>query len=228
MKLHTYVATLLIATTLLASCHDNNHDNTFSGIATVERTDSTFALHFYDFAFYFPDEHPDSLNDGARVKFKCTTAEQLDTAGLKFNAHLDEMTGDLIENIVYYATMKEIPPKYKGTAILTPVDMHITRDYKRNDFFNITTYFTTTDDGQNDDYVCMAHDPNSQVADTTVLWLLHYQNSSKDCNVFAYNTISVPINELKRPGSEWIHIKVLRFGSANDTIATNYTYGYKY
>ncbi|MCR5696433.1 MAG: hypothetical protein K6G73_05580 [Marinilabiliaceae bacterium] len=228
MKPTALIATLTIAFALLSACRENEKDITYSGIATVERTDSTFVLHFYELAIFFPNEHPDSLENGARVKFLCTTTEQPDSAGIIHNANLNEISGDLTQRIVYYDSMKEIQPKYKGEAILIPVDMHITRDYQRNDFFNITTYFTTTNDGNNDDYVCLAHDPSTQLADTTVLWLLHYQNSSDNCNVFTYNTISVPINELKKAGSEWIYIKVLRYGSANDTVATNYTYGYKY
>ena len=226
MKRH--LLTTIVAAALI-SCGNDSVGDSFSGIATVEKNDTTEALHFYDYAFYFPDEAlPDSLENGDRVKFRCTANTQLDNLGRSYSAHLDEISGNLTQKIIFYDSLPNVDEKYKGKAILTPVDMHITRDYKRDDYFNITSFFTSKADGSNDDFVCLAYDKASQIADTTVLWLLHYQKSDEECYSYIYNTISVPLECLKKPDSEWINILVLRYGTAGDTISNLYTYGYKY
>ncbi len=218
-----YLAVALALT--LSSCTSEEYHQTYQGIGTVERSDTMLAIHYYDRTFILQNASSSGLEDDERIEFQLVTTEEV-TYNSVYKANLNYASDDLTLPIVHLDTAT-VNERYKATASLTPSIMHMPRDFRRNDYFNITTYFSTRDD--NDDYVCLTLEPEEQIADTTdliVLWLRHFQRSSESPTHYGYSTISVPLNELKQDSLERVTVRVKRITAEADTAVTDYTYSY--
>lgn len=217
---------LLLLTALgLTSCSDDYTDNTIKGIASVELNDTLIALHYYDNTYILPDDYRASLTDSARVYFRLRTTQRISDTAYIFNADVQELTTDIRTSIIF-STANLL----SDTARCVPTDMHITRDFRHLDFFNISVYYTTCPD--NDDQVYLVQCSTEQEANAdslVVLWLRHSQLRSGTTQYVEHSTISVPLNVLIPPDSlqrERVYLKVKMLSEDSDTIINNYVYSF--
>lgn len=200
----------------------------FRGFATVERNDSIFALHYYEYTFYdsdVADVDSTELETGARVYFALELTSELNDSTNTATANITELTGDITKKIVRSQSDK----LFAANGLCTPQNIHITRDYRRLDYFNITAVYTTKVD--NDDEIALVFDEAEQVGRTdsvVVLWLRHYQKDIDNHDSYSYSTISVPLNELITTDSiERLVVHTKWLDAKNDTIEEQYIYSYK-
>lgn len=219
---------LLIVT--LSACEKSVVDKTvFQGIGTIERTDTLFAIHYYDHTFIIPDMEGSALEDSDRVEFNLHTLKPVsDTLLTTFEAELVEISEDITRPVVYYSQQSTVDPKEWGTTPFVSVDMHITRDWRRCDFFNFSTMYATTDN--NDDYICLTYEKSEQEADNDslhVFWLKHYQNQSDSLTALRHDVISVPLNYLQNDTAQRVYLRIKYFDAYGDTMVTNWTYSFR-
>lgn len=224
------ICLLLAVVSAIVACKEVVVDSTiFSGIGTIERSDTLFAIHYYDHTFLLSDMDGSSLEDSDRVEFSLRTTEPVsDTLLTTFYAELNEISEDITRPIVYYSKQSEINPKEWGTAPFVSVDMHITRDWRRCDFFNFSTTYATKDD--NDDYVCLTYEKSEQEKDNDslhVMWLKHYQHQSDTLKYLRHEVISVPLNYMQNDTAQRIYLKIKYFDAYGDTVVTNWTYSFR-
>ncbi len=229
MKGMKRVAVMGLVALLMWQCSESDDFmQTFKGVGTVEKTDSSFMIHYYDYTFNVAELVGSEIPDGGRVVFELTATEEVVDEQKTYTATVDSISDDITSPIAYIDQSAYSSEKYWGTTLFIPTNTHMTRDWQRNDFFNITVYYATTDG--NDDFTSLSYANSEQVKDSTdlvVLWLRHYQKSDEFTDRIEYNTISVPLNELRPNGDERIRVRVKRFGtSTEDTVVTNYTYSY--
>lgn len=226
---HTCTSTLIaVLGLIIAACSGNDKKQQIKGIGTICRTDSITTLHYYNYTMHSQALANTELRDSARVEF---LAEVEDEMGDEFTLRVNllELSGDITTPIAGFTNGTK-DPKHLGKALFMPINMHMTRDFRRCDFFNVTTYYPTRAD--NDDYVCLTYDPKEQIADTVmdepfvVLWLRLYQNSDEGNDLMEYKSISVPLNSLQRDTIDFIGVRVKYFGIEGDTITNDYTYSY--
>ena len=221
-QLNILLAAIVLA---VAACSDDKTDDTIKGIASVELNDTLVALHYYDNTYVLADEYRAGLTDSARVYFCINSTQRLaDTASI-FNANVRELSADLRTPIVYRTANL-----LSDTAICVPTDMHITRDFRHLDFFNISVHYATLPN--NDDKTYLVQCSTEQEASTdslVVLWLRHSQLRSDSTLYIEHNTISVPLNILIPPDSlqrERIYLKVKMLAEGGDTIVNDYIYSF--
>lgn len=224
---------LLVLVSALCSCSDDGPSYpSYSGIASVEVNDTLWIFHFYSYSFCLPlSQLPEGIDNSSRVSFKVRPVEPIvnsDTA-VVYRANLIDISPDLRSDILFLSEGTGDSSLASGSAVCVPTDMHITRDFRHNDFFNVTTfYYTTVDNG---DQTALVFDPSEQIYPTdsvVVLWLRHSQLRSDSLTHVEYNTFSSPLNVLiPSPESERIRIKVKRLGLENDTIVDDYVYSFR-
>ncbi len=225
MKMRLYLYILLFVTMAIVACSDTAPDTTCKGIGSVEMNDTLIAIHYYDNVYVISDEYRNNLCDSARVKFKINIGKRIVDTAYVYQAEVVELSGDIRRQIVFRAHNKQA-----DTALCVPTDMHITRDFRRLDFFNISTRYVTCDN--NADEVSLVLDSAEQEASTdslVVLWLRHSQVRTDSADRVEYNTISVPLNILIPADTlrtERLYLKVKMFGSDGDTVVNNYVYSY--
>ncbi len=212
--------TIIISIVVLSSCKDDSEkQQKFTGIGTVEN-DGVFAIHYYDYTFY-PTNIEASVKDNARVKFTLYTTYEW-SEDKTFSAEVTELSDDLtleIQTDELYAT---------ADSICVPNGMNITRDFRRNDYFDITTYYATS--LGNTDFVCLVYDTldQSSAIDTVTLWLRHYQvvPDSTASFFYEYNTFSSPLSGLQVDSLERVYIRLKYLSTRGDTTISNFTYSY--
>ena len=71
------ICLLLAVVSAIVACKEVVVDSTiFSGIGTIERYDTLFAIHYYDHTFLLSDMDGSSLEDSDRVVVECKAAEE--------------------------------------------------------------------------------------------------------------------------------------------------------
>lgn len=219
----------ILAGIMFVSCTDEPQMPVYSGIASVERNDSVFALHYYDYTFVIEDDGMHAgLRDSARVTFRVRPRSRISESDsvLIFRADVIELSDDITSALRFDLQSADLPAGGIDTALCTPVDIHVTRDYRRLDFFNIRSYYYTKPD--NGDVIGLFCLSDEQTCDTaTTLWLRHIQQSGDSLTQVQYNTISVPLNVLiADTASERMNIILKRFGAESDTIVESYVYSF--
>lgn len=221
---------ILWAILLFVACKETLIDTSlFQGIGSIERTDSVFAIHYYDHTFLLSDMDGSVLEDSDRVEFSLRTSEPVsDTLLTTFYADIVEISEDITRPVVYYSNQSSVNPKEWGTVPFVSVDMHITRDWRRNDYFNFSTMYATSDG--NDDYICLTYEKSEQEAENDslhVMWLKHYQRQSDSLSYLKHDVISVPLNYLQKDSVERTYLRIKYFDVYGDTVVTNWTYSYR-
>ena len=216
---------ICIATMSFVRCSDDTIENAIKGIGSIEMNDTLIAIHYYDNTYIISNEYRTSLTDSARVQFKISATQRVTDTAYIYKANVIELTSDIRTPIV-----RRTENLTTDTAICIPTDLHITRDFRHLDFFNISTRYTTC--SNNDDKITLVFCADEQEASTdslVVLWLRHSQSRSDTLTHIEYNTISVPLNELIPSDSvqkERLYIKLKMLGDKNDTVVTNYVYSF--
>ncbi|MCQ2227936.1 MAG: hypothetical protein MJZ01_08525 [Bacteroidales bacterium] len=204
------------------SCSKDEVPMAYQGIASVERTDTAILIHFYNNTFVVSLLESD-VEDSARVTFRIVAGRRLSDTAEIFEGRVEELSEDIRTPIVHEVSTSNLP--------CVPTELHITRDFRRLDFFNVTAYYYTRQD--NEDRLYMAFDPTQQVGRTdsvVVLWLKHVQNETdpKQYTGIQYQTISVPMNVLIPDStSERLMIHLKRLNLDGDTVTDNFVYSYR-
>lgn len=222
-----YTASLLAA---VAACEETTIDSSLlQGVGSIERTDTSVVLHYYDHAFILSDMDGSALEDSDRVEFKLRVNDNVsDTMLTTFYADIEEISEDITRPVVYGDNLSSLAAKERGAVPFVSVDMHITRDWRRNDYFNFSTMYATCDD--NDDYICLTYDRSEQESDNDslhIMWLRHYQKQSDSLLYLKHDVISVPLNYLQKDSVERTYLRIKYFDAYGDTVVTDWTYSYR-
>lgn len=209
---------MAIVAAAMCACSETDDSLPFSGIGSVENADTVCAIHFYDYTLLLSE--PIDVPDGSRVVFRCRANHISGDPENVYSARITYVSDDITQPIER-GSAYGAPETY-----CLPNDMHITRDWLRRDFFNITASYPTKPD--NNDVLRLVTDNTVPATDSTLtLWLRHYQSSADSCHMFSTSSISVPLNHLQNKAHDRISITVKRLGMYNDTIVTQYVYGYR-
>lgn len=224
-----FIFTFIILSIIILACDNEEIKfDTYQGIGTIERTDTLLNIHYYNYEFRINDkEKYTQLSDNDRIIFECHTTQKINDTTLTYNADIISISDDITRNVVFKENSQTPLSSKLFDTEFTPTDMHITRDWRRQDFFNITTLLTTKTD--NTDSIMMIHYTNEQNTgnDTITLWLKHLQSNIDSCNIFKNKTISVPLNQFIRDTTERICLRIKYTTIESDTIIKNYTYSWK-
>ncbi|MBP5365454.1 MAG: hypothetical protein J6Y82_05985 [Bacteroidales bacterium] len=230
-RLYRYIGyvTLLAMPFGIASCDDDPVQlDTFKGIGTIERTADNVALHFYDYTFLIDNaEMCAKLNDNNRVIFECLATRKVSTdSTLVFAADMISVSDDRTRPILSKSTCAEEPEKLKSSAFV-PSDLHITRDWRRSDFFNITILYTTISDNCDSLVMLRYADEQTTQADTVTLWVKLLQQRNDTSSLYSHKTISVPLNGFITDTTERICLRVKHLSTPTDTVVKDYIYSWK-
>lgn len=222
---------ILTAAAMLSACGDSDSSYWATGIGSVELNDSVFSIHYYKTELRLADGIPcDGLTDTSRVFF---------------NGHGRLVAEDVEGNQVY-----DFQPSHLSADITSPLlmldsagmasdsltklasspegfyaqNLHITRDWRRNDFFDATAIYPGTGDGSQD-FLSLVGDTLSADADTMHLWL-RLRRQKTDSTLMVTKHVSVPVNCLRDSAKERILIRLSRIDAFGDTVVMDYVYSY--
>lgn len=226
----TFLSSVLL-TVMLSGCHDSSSTYVASGIGSVELNDSVFAIHYYKTTLVLPDyvSH-DNLTDTSRVFFTGSgwlVNEDYEGAQV-YDFTPSVLSADVTTPILMLDSAGMASDSLNKIAQSTEgfyaQNIHITRDWRRNDFFDATAIYPGVGDGSQD-FFGLVGDTLSADADTMHLWLrLRRQNT--DTLQMITKHISVPVNCLRDTAKERILIRLSRLNADGDTVVMDYVYSY--
>ena len=203
------------------ACNESVSPATYNGIGSVEITDSLAAIHYYNRTFLFK-EFPSHIGDSSRVIFMAEATSRANDTTETFYAKVKRISPDIRRNIIFNMEATKSFGKEAGIMVR---DLHLTRDFRRLDFFNITTSFATTQN--NNDKVRLVLEQRDIANKEATLWIKHWQSNSDTLNAIGHDTMSVPMNTLiSDENSERLLLHIKWIESSGDTITEDYTYSY--
>lgn len=222
---------ILVAAWLACGCHDGHSSYGASGIGSVELNDTAFAIHYYSATLCLGDaESHGKLTDGSRVYFvgsgwlSSESADGLQT----YNFEPRTLSGDITSPALLLDSagmasdslmrIAQSPEGFYGQNI------HITRDWRRNDFLDATAIYAGTGDGAAD-FLGIVGDTLMADADTLRLWL-RLRRAQSDTAQMVTKHVSVPVNCLRDSTKERLLIRLSRIDAAGDTVVTDMVYSY--
>ncbi|MBQ3635773.1 MAG: hypothetical protein II951_09185 [Bacteroidales bacterium] len=230
------LAIIAVIAALAASCSDSDDRREFRGIGTVENNDTVKAIHYYQKTLYATDASKvASIEEGARVEFVCrVTAREDEREKQEYDADFSYISGDIRKDIVLYnggyADAADTGSmRISSSEGFIAQNMHITRDWKRNDFFEVTATYVGADDYDTDflGLVCDTTNDAPRV-DTLdyVVWLRLSRTSAAAAHKYVNKSVSVPINCLRDSTKERIYIDLMRIDAWGDTARHHLVYSY--
>ncbi len=216
---------------LLVACGDSHAPYTATGIGSVELNDSTLAIHYYKTTLRLPDNTPHaSLTDTSRVYFSGSgTLFSEDPEGAQvYDFNLTTLSSDITTPIITLDSTTiasdSLQRCINSTEGFYAQNLHITRDWRRNDFFDATASYPGVGDGSSD-FLALVATPDSTTPDTLQLWLRLLRHAT-DSSLMVTKHISVPVNCLRDTTRERIVLRLSRINSYSDTVVIDYVYSY--
>ncbi len=222
---------IAISTCVTTGCHDSSSTYVASGIGSIELNDSVFAIHYYKSTLILPDYvSRGNLTDTSRAFFSGNgwlVNEDPDGAQV-YDFTPSIVSADVTTPILMLDSAGMASDSLNKIAQSTEgfyaQNIHITRDWRRNDFFDATAIYPGDGDGSQD-FFGLVGDTLSADADTMHLWLrLRRQNT--DTVQMITKHISVPVNCLRDTAKERILIRLSRLNANGDTVVMDYVYSY--
>lgn len=215
---------------LLAACGDSDSKYNASGIGSVELNDSVFAIHYYSNTLLLSDDIPrGSLRDSSRVYFTGSgelIAEGDGGAVYQFTPY--ELSDDVTSQLLLLDSVAQASADTMRMARsregFFAQNVHITRDWRRNDFLDATGFYPGVNDGAGDCFAFFA-DSATIGTDTAEVWL-RLCRAKRDSVQMVTRHISTPINCLRDSSRERIVVKISRIDAFGDTVVTNLVYSY--
>lgn len=224
--LHTLAALALLA--FPPACDDDDDSKGFSGVATVERSDTLLALHYYS-ATLLPNDPDklDGLDDGDRVYFSGSARLNmvLDDDEERWDIDVKSVTGDITEPLVTLSSASAEQQQLFGSREgFREANIHITRDYQRNDWLNATAFYPTSEGGKGDLFALTRNEADDE-GDEQVYWL-RLRRARPDTAELVTRQISVPINCIRDPAAERIKILLKRYNQYGEIVESHMVYSY--
>ncbi len=220
-------------TILLTACgKDSDGSSNFSGIGTVEKNDTAVAIHYYERTLTATDSAQlSAVREGDRVYFICSAwREDGDTTYNRYVAYFNDISSDLRREIVFtdstQTSAEDIANSHSAEGFYAQ-NVHITRDWQRNDFFEAMLTYPASD-GHEDDFIALVRDTTmdkEEDFDGQVFWL-RLSRHRTDSVYYINRHISVPINCLRDSTKERISMLVKRIDHYGDTVSTSFVYSY--
>lgn len=227
----TIVGLVMMPIVTTVSCHDSNNGKNATGIGTVERNDSVLAIHFYKNTFVISDAdlYP-MLHDSDRVSFSGSGVliDELDENQV-YDFNLTRVSEDLRQPLFVVDSVARDSAELM--AIVNSADgfysqnIHITRDWHHDDYFDATAVYYGADNGEGD-YFGLIYDSAAVDTDAVqIFWLRLYRHNTDTMQVINKD-ISVPVNQLRDSTKERILMRIKRIDAYGDTVSTDYVYSY--
>lgn len=219
----------LLALLSLASCSSDDSTYHATGIGSVELNDSVFAIHYYSSTLLLQDDAIKAgLTDSSRVFFSGEGRLVSEADGSVYDFTPSFISADVTVPVLMLDSVGMSSDSLSTIASSADgfyaQNIHITRDWRRNDFFDATAIYPGHDDGAGD-FFGLVGDTLSADADTLRLWLrLHRQK--KDTTNMITRHISVPVNCLRDSAKERLLIRLSRINAAGDTVVSDMVYSY--
>ncbi|MCI5778035.1 MAG: hypothetical protein MR215_10570 [Bacteroidales bacterium] len=222
---------IVLAVVTLAACHESDSTYWASGIGSVELSDSVFTIHYYKTSLRLADDvSRDGLTDTSRVFF--TGSGKLvfeDTDGNQvYDFRPTVMSSDIATPILMLDSagmasdsLMRIASSAEG---FYAQNLHITRDWRRNDYFDATAIYQGSGDGS-DDFFSLVGDTLSADADTMHLWLRLARQKTDSARMITKH-VSIPVNCLRDSTKERILLRLSRIDAFGDTVVSDYVYSY--
>lgn len=212
--------TVILVALLCWACQESVTPATYNGIGSIERNDTIAAIHYYDHTFLIEDM-PTTLADSSRVAFSIEVTGKANDTTETYNAKIIDISSDIRREIININSTAGLGEE-SGVMVS---DLHLTRDFRRLDYFNITTIFETRED--NDDKINLVLEQRDDSKKEATLWIKHWQKSTDSLNIIKKDIMSVPMNTMiKDETSERLLLHVKWIKAIGDTISEDFTYSY--
>lgn len=212
--------TAILVALLCWACQESVTPATYNGIGSIERNDTVAAIHYYDHTFLIEDM-PMSLVDSSRVIFRIEVTGRANDTTETYNAKIIDISSDIRREIININSTAGLGEE----SGVTVSDLHLTRDFRRLDYFNITTIFETRED--NDDKINLVLEQRDDSKKEATLWIKHWQKSTDSLNIIQKDIMSVPMNGMiNDETSERLLLHVKWIKAIGDTISEDFTYSY--
>ncbi|MCQ2228718.1 MAG: hypothetical protein MJZ13_03100 [Bacteroidales bacterium] len=212
--------TVILVALLCWACQESVTPATYNGIGSIERNDTVAAIHYYDHTFLIEDM-PMSLVDSSRVIFRIEVTGRANDTTETYNAKIIDISSDIRREIININSTAGLGEE-SGVMVS---DLHLTRDFRRLDYFNITTIFETRED--NDDKINLVLEQRDDSKKEATLWIKHWQKSTDSLNIIQKDIMSVPMNGMiNDETSERLLLHVKWIKAIGDTISEDFTYSY--
>ncbi len=221
---------LPLSALLLSACADDTSKYSASGIGTVELNDSTFAIHYYSSTFVITDGTPHGdLRDSSRVYFYGSGILESETEdGSVYNFSINSISSDITQPIFMLDSAAQSSADtmrmYSSAEGFFAQNVHITRDWRRNDYLDATGIYPGSNDGEGDIFGFFA-DTTTLGADTVKMWLRLCRQNTDTLQMITRH-ISTPVNCLRDSTRERIVVNLKRIDAYGDTVNTNLVYSY--
>lgn len=221
----------LAAACFAGGCNESQSAYGASGIGSVELSDTAFAIHYYSATLSLGDAtRREGLADGCRVYFVGSgwlTSESADGTQT-YDFEPQTLSGDITSPALLLDSagmasdsLMQIARSSEG---FYGQNIHITRDWRRNDFLNATAIYAGTGDGSAD-FLGIVGDTMMAEADTLHLWL-RLRRAQRDTTQMITKHVSVPFNCMRNSSKERLMVRLSRIDAAGDTVVTDMVYSY--
>lgn len=227
MKKLIALAALALA---VGSCGDDESTYGVSGIGSVELNDSVFAIHYYKNTLLLDESVSRSgLKDSCRVYFAGTgVLVSEDGEGAVYNFKPTTLSGDITTPLFMLDSVAQASADTMRTASSSEgffgLDIHITRDWRHNDFLDATGTYPGALDSSGD-YFGFFADTTTIGADTIKLWL-RLCRAKTDSTLMVTKRISAPVACLQDSARERVIVNIKRIDAYGDTVSTDLVYSY--
>lgn len=216
----------------VVSCSDKDSRSSFVGIGSVEKNDSVAAVHYYELTLKANDvSQLGGVPDSARVYFVGRGAQaEGDETGLVFDVDFSSISEDLREPIAHMDSSVQVNDSLRESLRsgfgFYAFNIHITRDWRRNDFLDVSTTYCGTEGGLGDRLQVVCDTMGSAAPDSLIVLWLRLSRHSEDTTELVTRHISVPVNELRDSTKERVYLRLMRIDAYQDTVKTDYVYSY--
>lgn len=225
-----HLTALLASALLLASCSDSDSKFGVSGIGSIELNDSVFAIHYYKNTLLLDETVPTAgLTDSCRVYFEGSgTLVSEGEDGAVYNFLPSVISADITTPLFLLDSAAQASADTMRTASSSEGffarDIHITRDWRHNDYLDATGTYPGALDASGD-YFGFFADTTTIGQDTIKLWL-RLCRAKTDSTVMVTKRISAPVSCLQDTARERVIVNIKRIDAYGDTVSTDLVYSY--
>ncbi len=213
----------------VSSCGDSESRYGASGIGSVELNDSVFAIHYYSNTMLVDRSFADGLADSARVYFSGSgTLAYENEAGQTYDFSIYNLSADITTPFLSLDSAAQTSADTMRIASscegFYAQNIHITRDWRRNDFLDATGIYPGDNNGEGD-FFGFVLDTATLGTDTVRVWL-RLRREKTDTVQMITRHISTPVNCLRDTARERIMVNLSRLDANGDTVVSNLVYSY--
>ncbi len=213
----------------VSACGDSESTYGATGIGSVELNDSVFAIHYYSNTMIIDRSFADGLTDSARVFFSGSGTLAYEKDGVKtYDFCINSLSADITTPFLSLDSAAQASADTMRIASskegFYAQNIHITRDWRRNDFLDATGIYPGDNNGKGD-FFGFVLDSASLGTDTVRVWL-RLRRERTDTVQMITRHISTPVNCLRDSTRERVMVNLRRLDANGDTVVSNLVYSY--